>query len=218
MNIRLSRIVIISIGIYYFLFFHSYLSSLNLITSFSNIIFNEFSTTFLQIICALGMIASILFTLVKKINYLALFLYLTMVLLFNVDFQLNQLHYSYLSLIMIHISLFHSENESNNEFNFFDKTFDSKLIIGLFIMMTITISGISKLFYNDFITGFALKHIMSRPYYLNLLLKTRTTPISVLAIISYCILLIEILSLPAFLFKQTRKIIIISNLLNQYNT
>ncbi len=149
MNIRLSRIVIISIGIYYFLFFHSYLSSLNLITSFSKIIFNEFSTTFLQIICALGMIASILFTLVKKINYLALFLYLTMVLLFNVDFQLNQLHYSYLSLIMIHISLFHSENESNNKFNFFDKTFDSKLIIGLLIMMTITISGISKLFYND---------------------------------------------------------------------
>ncbi len=201
---------------YFIYFFVSYLVSVDFIKSTSRYNHIQYIKEGLTVICFLGIFLCIMVLVRQRVRLAAFMIYIFTVILINVNFNLLQLHYSYLCICLLHLMFFYqTENNRFQWFTIFNKRIHSKFMLGLFFNLTVTISGLSKCFHPGWFSGAALKFIISRNYFMNTLLGLGAMSNKTMVFNSWCILLMEIVALPLFLFRKTRLIGLIVNLLLQ---
>lgn len=193
-----------SLFLYWVYFFASYYLSAETILNTSSVS-SSYSVTALRLVALAGCLIS-LAGLWRKISaYSGIIVYLLAVWSININYTLLQLHYSYLAICLLHYIIF-KEDPLALSGKWGKWTIDSRYLMGFLFNLTFTISGFSKCFYSPWLDGSAFRFLVSRPYQLSLSLDLKSLDLTVLAALSYVVLLIEIMSLPLFLFRKTRLI------------
>lgn len=188
--------------LYYLYFFYTYFSSVEFIQQTS--LYKTSATTvwILTGACWLGILLCLAVIGKMYVRLFTLLIYALSVVLINTNFLLIQLHYYYLSVCLLHLAFF-PKKESENLI-FYGREIDSRYVLGFFFNATVTISGLSKCFLEGWFNGSTLRFIFSRPFAVNSFLGLKTLDTNILIVCSVIILLMEILTLPLFIFKKTR--------------
>lgn len=207
-----------AIAIYFFLYFCFYLQSyksVNITNTVSYLPgflhdFTFFATeTFLISICVFGLVLSIVLFLGIMDRITALLFYFLLLILNFVNLFIYQLHIAFFSIMLLTFVIF-----SNQKFFQLNKLFsksdyvskDWQLFLYGMMCLILTISGLSKVFVFEWRDGSIMAYLCKisvvsyffEDFFCSL-------PKAFFAFITYAALLLEIASLPLFLFKKTRR-------------
>lgn len=171
----------------------------------------------LKAVSAIGMLASLLFSLsfsfrvIKFRPALSLILYSLLALTINFNIYIVQLHYAFICVCLIYLAFFHSENEEENIINVFHSKFHSKHFILLLFFTSFTLSGISKFFFDGWTSGFLFKSIAARENYFFMIPKN--AQMIIFQLLSFLVGGLEVLCLPLYLYRKSRFAIWLASLL-----
>ncbi len=228
---RVDQFALFAIGIFLFDFFFSYHTSRAVIVATSSrdnhwlmlLLTRFFSGDVLTVIdffCWAGMGLALLFPYFVfknsvKLKWASLLLYGLMVALINFNLYLMQLHYAYLGVLLVYLAFFFSFNDLENLLEIRGEKIHSKHLLLILFFSSFSIAGASKFFFADWVSGYSLKIMLARKDQFIGFEYVEAVPLIFFKFAAWMAGMIELLSLPLYLYPKTRKGIWIANLLLQ---
>lgn len=204
----------IGLGLYFLYYFYSYNYSLDYLIE-TSLSFNQYTNShtaipfnfYKKIIEAttfLGFIFSLFFVFGFLIRISALILWLGLLVTINVSPLIAQIHYSYLSIILIIFILFNEQKIICLNIDYFkNRMIDGswRLLFGKLFYLTLFISGCSKLFLSEWRSGIIVKYICKQIYFTSYVDAYCGLPEYIFNFLTYTVLFIELASVLFFIKK-----------------